>query len=167
MNNPQVDHNGGNYRTPVMPNAPLTAAARNFAHTFGRPGTNSLMKLVTFTVFLLFVCAAAFAHHSGVMFEREKELSLKGTVKEFVFVNPHVSILLAVQDEHGVTTNWSFEAASVQGMVQAGWRKSTLKPGDSVTIVGHPLKDGRPGAQLIRVVLADGTVLKSNAGGNY
>ncbi len=167
MNMTKASHRGGDYRTPVTPNAPPTAAARNFALALARPGTHSLMKLGTFAVLALFVCGAAFAHHSGVMFDRDKELSLKGTVKEFVFVNPHVSILLAVQDEHGVTTDWSFEAASVQGMVQAGWRKSTLKPGDSVTIVGHPLKDGRPGAQLVRVVLADGTVLKSNAGSNY
>ena len=52
-------------------------------------------------------------------------------------------------------------------MVQAGWRKSTLKVGDSVTIVGRPLKDGRPGVQLLRAILADKTVLKSNAGANY
>ena len=109
----------------------------------------------------------AFAHHSAVMFDAQQEISLKGTVKEFNFVNPHVSIQLSVPDDKGVATDWSIEGASVRGLVQAGWRRSTLKAGDSVTIVAHPLKDGRPGAQLVRVVLADGTVLKSNAGGNY
>ncbi len=107
------------------------------------------------------------AHHSNVMFDKDKEVSLKGTVKEFVFVNPHVSILISVPDEKGVVTDWSFEAASTQGMVRSGWRKSTLKPGDSVTIVGRPLRDGRPGAQLVRAILSDGTVLQGSVGGNY
>jgi hypothetical protein len=52
-------------------------------------------------------------------------------------------------------------------MAQAGWRRSSVKFGDSITLVGRPLKDGRPGAQLVRTILADGTVLKSNLGGNY
>ena len=115
----------------------------------------------------LLASAVGLAHHSNVMFDKDKEISLKGTVKEFVFANPHVSILLSVPDEKGVVTDWSFEAASTQGMVHAGWRKSTLKPGDSVTIVGHPLRDGRPGAQLVRAILSDGTVLQGSAGGNY
>ena len=115
----------------------------------------------------LLVGGVALAHHSGVMFDPQKEVTIEGTVKEFVFSNPHVSILISVTDDKHVLTDWSVEAASVQGMVQAGWRKSTLKAGDTVTIVGRPLKDGRPGVQLLRAILADKTVLKSNAGANY
>ena len=109
----------------------------------------------------------AMAHHSGVMFDREKEVTVKGTVKEFAFANPHVSIAINVPDDKNGQTVWSFEAASTQGMVRAGWRKSTLKPGDAVTLIGRPLRDGRPGAQLVRAILSDGTVLQSNSGGNY
>ena len=126
------------------------------------------MKLKNpFFLGLLIACGVAFAHHSGVMFDNQKEVTVTGIVKEFNFDNPHVSITITVTDDKGVTKDWSFEAASVRGMVQAGWRRSTLKPGDSVTIVGHPLRDGRPGAQLVRAVLGDGTVLKNNVGGNY
>lgn len=114
-----------------------------------------------------FASVVALAHHSGVMFDRDKEISVQGAVKEFVFVNPHVSILISVANANGGSVDWSFEAASTQGMVRAGWRKSTLKPGDTVTLVGRPLRDGRPGAQLVRAMLADGTVLQSSAGGNY
>ncbi len=64
----------------------------------------------------------------------------------------------------GKKTDWMFEAASVQGLVNAGWRKSTLKAGDTVTLVGRPLRDGRPGAQLLRAILADGTTLKGSTG---
>jgi hypothetical protein len=49
----------------------------------------------------------------------------------------------------------------------AGWRRSTLKPGDTVTIVAHPLSDGQPGANLVKATLADGTTLAANAGRNY
>ena len=125
------------------------------------------MRCHSFVAALLIGCGMAFAHHSGVMFDNQKEVTAKGTIKEFNFANPHVSILISVAGDNGGTTEWSFEAASVRGMAEAGWRRSTLKPGDSVTIVGHPLRDGRPGAQLVRAILTDGTVLKSNAGGNY
>ena len=121
----------------------------------------------SFVIPVLLSCGLVFAHHSGVMFDAQKEVSLAGSVKEFVFSNPHVSMVVSVPGEGGVSKDWSVEAASVAGMVQAGWRKSTLKVGDSVTIVGRPLKDGRPGVQLLRAILADKTVLKSNAGANY
>jgi Family of unknown function (DUF6152) len=121
----------------------------------------------SFVLVLLVMCGVALAHHSSVMFDGQKEVTVMGTVKEFNFENPHVSILISVTDERGVTKDWSFEAAAVRGMAEAGWRRSTLKPGDSVTITGHPLRDGRPGAQLVRAVLSNGKVLQSNAGGNY
>jgi hypothetical protein len=127
----------------------------------------TMKRTNSFFLGLLITCGVAFAHHSGVMFDNQKEVTVTGTVKEFNFDNPHVSITITVTDDKGVTKDWNFEAASVRGMVQAGWRRSTLKPGDSVTIVGHPLRDGRPGAQLVRAVLGDGTVLKNNVGGNY
>jgi hypothetical protein len=62
-------------------------------------------------------------------------------------------------DDKGQVVDWSIEAASTQALVRSGWRKSSLKFGDVVTIVGRPLRDGRPGAQLVRVILADGTEL--------
>src|ERR1051325_5996631 len=99
------------------------------------------------------------AHHSGVMYDAMKEVTLKGTIKEFVFSNPHVTILITVPDDKGQLVDWSIEAASTQSLVRSGWRKSSLKFGDTVTIVGRPLRDGRPGAQLVRAILADGTEL--------
>ena len=113
------------------------------------------------------VTATAFAHHSSVMFDRDKVVTLKATVKQFYFVNPHVSITVTVPDDNGAVTDWAFEAASVQTMVRAGWKRSTIKPGDSITITGHPLRNGEHGAQLVRVALADGTTLNAGAGGNY
>ncbi|MGC4028475.1 MAG: DUF6152 family protein [Steroidobacteraceae bacterium] len=114
----------------------------------------------------MFGAGVAVAHHSGAMFDRKSEVSLMGTVKEFKFTNPHVSIVLTVPGERGQSTDWFIEAASVRGLVATGWRRSTLQPGDMITLVGHPLRDGRPGADLVRVTLADGTVLNA-ASSNY
>ena len=106
------------------------------------------------------------AHHSGIMFDPVKQVTLKGTIKEFIFTNPHVTILITVTDDKGQAVDWSIEAASTQALVRSGWRKSSLKFGDSVTIVGRPLKDGRPGAVLVSVTLADGTEL-GRSGPNF
>lgn len=118
----------------------------------------------------LFVIAIAFAganiaraHHSFAPFDMMKEITVKGAVKEFKFENPHVSIVLTVTDpKTGRGTDWFFEAASTRGLIIAGWRKSTLKAGDVVTLTGHPIRDGRPGASLMRAQLADGKVLQAN-----
>jgi hypothetical protein len=79
------------------------------------------MRTVYLFVLTLFIgCSLAFAHHSGVMFDVQKEVTLKGTIKEFTFENPHVSIIISVPDQKGGSTDWNFEAASVRGMAQAG-----------------------------------------------
>ena len=80
------------------------------------------------------------------MFDPMKQVTLKGTIKEFIFTNPHVTILITVTDDKGKAVDWNIEAASTQALVRSGWRRSSLKFGDNVTIVGRPLKDGRPGA---------------------
>ena len=108
------------------------------------------------------------AHHSAAMFNAAQDVELKGVVKTYKFENPHVNIVITVRDEKsGTNTDWYVEAASVRGLAMAGWRRSTLKPGDTVTIIGHPLRDGQPGANLVKATLADGTTLAANAGRNY
>jgi Family of unknown function (DUF6152) len=107
------------------------------------------------------------AHHSYAAFDSQKEVTVKGTVKEFKFENPHVSIVMTVTDpKDRKPTDWFIEANSVRGLLLNGWRKSSLKAGDTVTITGHPLRDGRPGASLMSAQLADGSTLKS-ASKNY
>jgi hypothetical protein len=117
---------------------------------------------------LLSSATLAQAHHSSAMFDSSREVEIKGVVKVYKFENPHVNIVVTVKDEKsGDATDWFVEAASVRGLAMAGWRKSTLKAGDAITIVGRPLRDGQPGASLVRAILADGTTLAANAGRNY
>ena len=110
-------------------------------------------------VVALAALAPAFGHHSASMFEPTKTVTLSGTVKEFQYTNPHSWLVVNVPDASGKVTEWSFEAEGPSTLLRAGIKKSSLNPGDKVTVRGHPLKDGRPGAGLIDVTKADGTVL--------
>ena len=106
----------------------------------------------------------ALAHHSGAMFDREKEVSLAGTVKEFQYTNPHSWLQVNVPDASGKVTVWGFEAEGPSTLLRAGIKKSTFMPGDKVTVKGHPMKDGRPGAGLMSVTKADGSVISPQPG---
>ena len=107
----------------------------------------------------------ALAHHSFAMFDLEKEVTVEAVVKELQYRNPHVWIQLMVPDGRGGQTEWSIEGGAPGMMTRAGWKSSTLKPGDKVTLVMHPLKSGQPSGSLIRVTLPDGRVLGPGAGG--
>jgi len=107
----------------------------------------------------------ALAHHSFAMFDLEKEVSVEAVVKELQYQNPHVWIQIMVPNGHGGETEWSIEGGAPGMMTRAGWKSSTLKAGDKVTLVMHPLKSGQPSGSLIRVTLPDGRVLGPGAGG--
>ena len=93
---------------------------------------------------------AAFAHHSGAMFDDTKEVTLKGVVKEFQYTNPHSWLLVDIKGPDGKVTTWGFEAEGPTTLLRAGIKKSDLVPGMEVTVVGHPMRDGRPAATLVK-----------------
>jgi hypothetical protein len=107
--------------------------------------------------------ASAAAHHSPVMFDRTVTKTLVGTVVEFAWTNPHSSIQLDVPNGTGGTDRWGVELGSPQSMVRNGWRSSTLKPGDKVTVVVNPLKSGEFGGIFVSLTLADGRRLGGRA----
>ena len=117
-----------------------------------------------FAVIVIAMLAAAaqslaYAHHSFAAFDRNKKVVLVGVVKDFQWTNPHAWIQLEVQDAKGDKTEWGVECGSPNMMARTGWKRTTLKTGDKVTVVGNPLKDGRTNAALVRVTLPDGRVL--------
>jgi hypothetical protein len=122
-------------------------------------------RTVSACALLMVTAGAAAAHHSGAMFDATKEVSLAGTVKEFQHTNPHSWLVVNIPDAAGKVTEWSFEAEGPSTLLRAGIKKSSLMPGDKVTVKGHPLKDGRPGAGLMLVTKADGAVLSPRPGG--
>jgi hypothetical protein len=103
--------------------------------------------------------AAALAHHSFSMFDPKKEQILHGTVTGFQWTNPHSWIELDVPDANGKITHWSIEGGSVVGLAREGWTRHTLKPGDQISLVMHPLRNGEHGGSLMGVVTAERKLL--------
>jgi hypothetical protein len=101
----------------------------------------------------LLAAASAGAHHSPAMFDASKEITLTGTVKEFQWMSPHCWIqLLVAGDSPGATpVEWGIEMDNPLGLSRNGWKPGSLKPGDQVVVLAHPLRDGTNGAQVVSV----------------
>jgi len=97
------------------------------------------------------------AHHSDVMFEEKKEITVQGVVKEFQFTNPHSWLLVDVTNKDGSVTTWGFEAEGPSTLMRNKIRKSDFPFGAKLTITGRPMKDGRPAAIWSKAVREDGT----------
>jgi hypothetical protein len=96
----------------------------------------------------------ASAHHSAAMFDGGKEITLNGTVKEFQWMSPHCWIQMLVPDEAhpgAAPAEWGIEMDNPTGLSRLGWKPSSLKAGDRVVVVAHPLRDGTSGAQVVSV----------------
>ena len=92
--------------------------------------------------------APALAHHSASMFDDTKVVEKKGTVKELQWTNPHVWLQVVI-DEGGKKTEWSLEGGSPNTLSRQGWRATTFKPGDIVTVRFNPMKDGSAGGLFV------------------
>ena len=116
-----------------------------------------LALLLTMTFGILFVAAPVLAHHGEVNYDTEKLVTVKGTVTDFQFINPHVQIVLDVKSDKGAIEKWSCEARSPIMLVRVGgWDKNTLKPGDVITAIGFRAKNGTSILRLKKIILADG-----------
>jgi hypothetical protein len=104
--------------------------------------------------------SAAAAHHSFAMFNADHPMTMTGTVKEFEWVNPHSWLRILVADPaSGKTLEWALELGSPAQQTRVGWTADSVKPGDKVTVVIHPLKDGARGGGLISATLPNGATL--------
>lgn len=107
------------------------------------------------------IAMPALAHHSFSMFAMDKNVTAVGTVTEFKWTNPHSWMHLDIVGKDGKVANWAIEMTSPNNLLTAGWRRSSLKVGDKVTVTYHPLINGKEGGSLNNVKLADGTVLEN------
>ena len=100
------------------------------------------------------------AHHgTGVAYDTEKTVTLKGTVTEWIWANPHCGILFDVTDDKGNVEHWGAELGNPHALSMAGLSKDILKPGDKITISGHLAKSGAPRIVLREFTTADGRTL--------
>jgi hypothetical protein len=113
---------------------------------------------------LLMAVTPVLAHHSfAAEYDSNKAVSLKGTVTKVEWMNPHARFYLDVKDASGKVTNWEFELGSPNGLLRAGWTRSSLKPGDDVTVKGFRAKDGSNLVNATSVVLSNGQGVLSGA----
>jgi len=110
-------------------------------------------------VAVVLAATPAFAHHSNSAFDPDKVVVLKGTVTEWRWTNPHVWIILSVDDGNGSKTVWEIEGRPPGILARNGWSKNTFKQGDVITVDFSPARDGSHTGLSSRVTLADGTVL--------
>jgi hypothetical protein len=117
--------------------------------------------LFTAALTIASLAAPVFAHHSFSMFDMDRDVTYKGVVSDYKWVNPHVHITMDVKGAPGVDAatvgTWDVEGGSTNIMGRQGWTRATLKPGDPITIVGHPMKDGSKGISLFYMIKADGS----------
>jgi hypothetical protein len=125
-----------------------------------------IIKSAAVCTTLLALPALSLAHHSGAMFDMAKSITINGEVKEFNWTNPHSSFKVEVTGADGKAIVWAIEMNSPQNLIPLGWKRSTLKAGDKVSVTIHPLRDGQPGGSYMSVKLADGRVMDGNGPGS-
>jgi hypothetical protein len=103
------------------------------------------------------------AHHGGAVFDRSVQKQLMGTVKTFEYTNPHCWIWLDVANDKGGVDTWGFEGTSPNSLSRQGWSRTTLKPGDKITVFFYPLKDGSHGGSYIKAVRDNGEAVAGEA----
>ena len=119
-----------------------------------------LAQLAAAVLWIGILSAPLFAHHGEANYDTDKMVSVKGTVTDFQFINPHVQISLDVKNDKGEIEKWIGEARSPAMLSRyGGWDKTTIKIGDVITFYGHRTKNGTPFMRLDKIVKADGTEL--------
>jgi hypothetical protein len=117
-------------------------------------------KLVIVFLGLLAVSSPLLAHHGSAAFDT-KTVTMKATVTQWFWANPHCFLKFDAKDDNGNVVHWTAETSNPPDMVKLGWTNHTFKPGDEVTVTFLPVKNGQPIGRVQTVMLANGQVLKS------
>ena len=120
---------------------------------------NRLAIVFALVLLGLTVSRPMFAHHSSSAFDLDHPISLKGTVNNFEWSNPHTFIYLDVKNDDGSVDQWRIEGNSPNMLSRAGWKKEMIKVGDTVTVSGGPAKNKTKVMRLATLTLADGQKL--------
>jgi hypothetical protein len=124
---------------------------------------NWVKKLFAGFVVLVVVSAPMFAHHGTAAYDTTKLTTVKGTVTDFQFNNPHVIISVETKDDKGIVEIWTSEANSPNVLTRHGWDRDMIKKGDQITIIGNRPKNGAKTLRLQKVVLSNGQELDPNS----
>jgi hypothetical protein len=124
---------------------------------------NRLVTVVVAPVALLFASVPLVAHHANAVFDVGKRITVTGTVREWFWANPHCLLRLDVKDASGQMLNWVGETQAPPNMIPWGWSKQSFKPGDEVTVILEPVKNGQRLGRLLQARLPDGKTLIAGA----
>lgn len=124
------------------------------------------LKLLIASAAVLVLGIPLWAHHGNAAYDNDNPITIRGTVTEFSWTNPHVQIYLDVKSDKGEVVHWSVETYSPGKLVRAGWSKESVKVGDVVSINLIPAKSGAPVGFLHKLVLSDGKELGLQEQGN-
>lgn len=116
---------------------------------------------VLVAAFILAMAVPAVAHHGAASFDTDREITLTGTVTEWIWANPHCFLKFDAKDATGAVRNWAVEVSNPTDMVKRGWARRSFKPGDTVTVLLQPVKNGAPVGRVRTVTLSSGTVLSA------
>lgn len=117
--------------------------------------------VVLVSAWIVAIGAPLAAHHSvTAYYDTSRQITLKGPVDSIEWTNPHMFLHIEVRGEDGTTTKWAIETDSPNVLSRAGWTRTTLHPGDQVTVTGYPSKKGTAALRLVTLALADGRKLK-------
>jgi len=124
---------------------------------------STIVILLSLSLGALIVAVPMFAHHSGAAFDDGKILTIQGTVTEWFWANPHCLLKFDVKTDSREVVHWVAETQAPANMIDAGWRKNSIKPGDQVTVTVRPAKSGKPVGRVVSVEFADGKTLEVGA----
>ena len=122
------------------------------------------MKSKLLTVLALGMCVSILslplsAHHGNAAYDATKQITLKGTVTQFLWANPHCVVLFDATDDGGQAVHWMAETENPTTMTNMGWLKSSVKPGDAITIRVIAVKNGKPIGRIVWVETPSGQKL--------
>ena len=119
------------------------------------------MRMAALGVAIAMACLPGFAHHGGAAYDVSKTVTIKGTVKQWNWSNPHCLLFVDTTDDAGQAVHWIFETQNPLSMSNLGWGNDSFKPGDQITLRATPAKNGRPIGLVVDVVLANGHKLNA------
>jgi len=126
--------------------------------------TRKLMVILCAAVGVLFFAGPMFAHHGAAAYDTSQMTSLKGTVVDFEFINPHCQLFINVADESGNVVKWDGEFTNPGTLHRRGWTKEMFKPGDQITMIGNRAKNGATVLRVMKLEMADGRVITALGG---
>jgi hypothetical protein len=126
--------------------------------------TRKLTVILGAAAVLLLVAGPMFAHHGAAAYDTSQNTTLKGTVVEFDFINPHCQLFINVADENGTLVKWDGEFTNPGTLHRRGWTKDMFKPGDQITMIGNRAKNGANVLRVMKLQMADGKEITALGG---